>query len=144
MLPLIPPAFIVLPNPISTNGLYNNVPGRGRVKTREYKDWSKTASKILMLQRPLPLFGLPVEVTFYVGEKYIGQMDSDNTIKAYMDAIKEAGVIRDDSRKWVRRCSAVWVPRMSACVAKIKVAESDINADFLRDIIHPNLRGLLH
>lgn len=143
MLELDAPAWIVLPDPISTNGLYNNVAGRGRVMTKEYKAWKATAAKVLMLQRPLPRFALPVEVTFYVGEKGIGGMDSDNTLKAFMDALKGAGVIHDDSRKWVRRCAAVWVPMMTGCVAKIKVAGMGIDAADVRNSVHQNLRVLL-
>ena len=143
MLELDPPAYLVLPDPISTNNLFNNVEGRGRVKTRAYKTWQKLTAQIIAAQRPLPQFALPVEITFYVGEKRIGQMDSDNTLKAYTDALKFHGVIHDDSRKWVRRTAAVWVPGMCGCVAKIKVATMDLSADVVRDSVHANLRGLL-
>ena len=50
-------------------------------------------------------------------------MDSDNTLKAYLDALKTGGVIHDDSRKRFRRSGAVWVPDMAGCVAWVRVAE---------------------
>ena len=143
MFELDPPALLVLPGPISTNALFSNVPGRGRVMSREYKAWKKVAEQTLAAQRPLPRFALPVSVTFYVGERHVGQMDSDNTLKAYIDAIKTAGVIHDDSRRWVRRTAAIWVPAMGGCVARIRVAEMDINAAALRDLIAPRLQGLI-
>lgn len=143
MLELEAPAYVVLPDPISTNNLFVNVPGRGRVKSKDYRNWRNNAARYLSAQRPLPQFALPVEITFYVGEKHIGQMDTDNVFKAYTDAIKVAGVIHDDSRKWVRRTSSVWVPNMGGCVAKIKVAGLDLSADAVRNSVHEGLRGLL-
>lgn len=143
MLDLEPPALIVLPAPISTNALFRNVPGRGRVMSKEYKLWKRLAEDTLRAQVPLPRFALPVSVTFYVGERGIGQMDSDNTAKAYLDALVRAGVIHDDSRKWVRRTSAVWVPSMGGCVAKIRVAEIDVDALAIRRLIPARLQGLI-
>jgi Holliday junction resolvase RusA-like endonuclease len=143
MLPLDQPALVVLPDPISTNNLFGNVPGRGRVMTKAYKEWKKGAARLLLAQRPLPQFALPVEITFYVGEKRIGQMDSDNTLKAYLDALKVAGVIHDDSRKWVRRATAVWVPGLAGCVVRIKVADMDISAASILSVVPERLRGIL-
>ncbi|MDB6151498.1 MAG: endodeoxyribonuclease RusA [Chthoniobacter sp.] len=143
MLSLDAPAYLVLPEPISTNGLFNNLPGRGRVMTKDYKAWKVTAAKILMLQRPLPRFALPVEVTFYVGQQGTGIRDADNVVKPYLDALVENGVLHDDSRKFVRRISAVWVPLMTGCVVKMKNAGMDIEADDVRASVHANLRGLL-
>lgn len=143
MLQLESPALIVMPDPISTNNLFVNVPGRGRIMSKPYKAWKGGAAALLMMQRPLPKFALPVELTFYVGENGIGQMDSDNTLKAYTDALKVAGVIHDDSRRWVRRTGAVWVPGMSGCVVRIKPAEMALNAAKLIEMVKPRLREFL-
>jgi len=143
MLELEPPAHLVLPDPISTNGLFANIPGRGRVMTKAYREWKHRAHKYLIAQRPLPRFALPVEITFYVGEKNTGPMDSDNTAKAYLDALVVAKVIHDDSRKWVRRSSAVWVPGMAGCVAKIRLAKMDIPVASVMAAVRPGLRELL-
>lgn len=143
MFALDPTAYLALPRPISTNNLFVNVPGRGRIMSKDYRAWKQRVVQVLAAQRPLPRFALPVEITFYVGERGIGQMDSDNTAKAYLDAIKVAGVIHDDSRKWVRRSGAVWVPGMGGCVAKIKVARPELHAPTIMGSIKPNLQWLL-
>lgn len=137
-----PTARLVMPPPISTNNLFANVPGRGRVKTKAYSAWQKAARYTLQCQH-LPRFTVPVEITIYVGEEGVGNMDSDNTAKAIIDAIKTANVIKDDSRKWVRRSSAEWVPGMRGCVVVIK---PHVYAPVASDIIATipaGLRGLL-
>jgi len=143
MLDLEPPAFIALPGPISTNNLFRNVPGKGRVATSQYAAWKKRADQCIGAHTPVPRFTLPVEITLFVGENGVGQMDSDNTAKAYIDALKNAGVIRDDSRKWLRRSEAVWVPGMAGCVARISVAKTAPSAAELVSRVAKGLRELL-
>lgn len=122
MLALERPAYIVMPGPISTNNLHRNIAGAGRVTTGNYRSWQKAAGECLAAQAPLPRFGLPVEVTFFVGEKGVGMMDGDNVAKAYLDALVKAKVIQDDNRKWVRSSRPVWVPGLAGCVIEIRPA----------------------
>lgn len=143
MLDLEATARLIMPPPISTNNLFRNVPGQGRVKTKDYSAWQATVWNTLHCQRPLPRFTVPVEITIYVGERGVGNMDSDNTAKAIIDALKSAEVIKDDSRKWVRRSSAEWVTGMRGCVV---VVEPHMHPPHASDIIGSmpaNLRELL-
>jgi Holliday junction resolvase len=121
MLDLEPPVSLALPGPISTNNLFRNVPGKGRVVSAEYAAWKATTRDAIQANRP-PRFTLPVTITLFVGEKGVGRMDSDNTAKAYVDALVKARVIPDDSRKWVRGIAVAWVPGMAGAVAEIRVA----------------------
>lgn len=115
---------LVLPKAISTNGLFRNVKGVGRVITGEYQRWQQEASDILNAQGPLPRFSGPVELTFYTGEKGVGAMDSDNTLKAAQDALVKAKILPDDSRKHVRAIRAVWVPKLRGTVVEILPARA--------------------
>lgn len=135
--------MIVLPTPISVNALFRNVPNVGRVITKDYKSWRKLAMQYLAAQRPLPQFCGSVRMTYYVGEKGVGMMDTDNVLKAYTDALVKAKVITDDSRKWIRRTAAVWVPEMSGCVVRIETAGLDLLASSLRDSVKPSMRDFL-
>ena len=143
MLELERPSYIALPGPISTNNLFVNVPGKGRSISPEYRAWKIRAAQCLAADLHLPRYALPVDITLFVGEKDVGNMDSDNTAKAYLDALKKAKVIHDDSRKWVRSCKPVWVPGMAGCVAMIEAAKPPPLASEIVARIAKGLRELL-
>lgn len=142
-LPLEQPAWLVFPAPISTNALFINVPGRGRALSGDYRAWKKLTAQILAAQRPLPKFVLPVEVTVYVGERGKGNGDIDNCSKAILDALTAAGIIHDDSRKWVRGCYPMWVPDMAGCVVVVAPAQPPPSAANITRMVRPGLRKLL-
>ncbi|MCA2013495.1 RusA family crossover junction endodeoxyribonuclease [Cereibacter sphaeroides] len=142
MLDLEPPVSLALPGPISTNNLFRNVPGKGRVVSAEYASWRKTTRDAIHANQP-PRFTLPVTISLFVGEKGVGQMDSDNTAKAYLDALVKAKVIPDDSRKWVRGIAVHWVPGMAGAVAEIRVASRQPAASDVVAKVAKGLRELL-
>jgi Holliday junction resolvase RusA-like endonuclease len=143
MLALESPVCLVMPSPISTNNLFVNVDGRGRAMSGDYRKWKARAAEILAAQVPLPRYALPVQITLYVGEKGVGNMDADNTSKAYLDALKAGGVIKDDSKKWVRSCHPIWVPGMAGCVVEIKPAPAPPMASAIMQRVAYGLRELL-
>lgn len=87
-----------LPLPPSVNKLFANLPGRGRIRTREYKRWSIAALNYAWLSKPqggFPLFDGPFNVQISVPSKMRG--DVDGRIKAIPDFLKKpAGIITDD------------------------------------------------
>lgn len=89
-----------LPMPPSTNALYRNVPGKGRVKTADYKAWIKDAGWQMKLQGASSFLYLagPLELRISLSAK--SRIDVDN-IKALPDLLKKMGVIDDD--KQIRR-----------------------------------------
>lgn len=136
-------ARIAMPSPISTNGLYRNVRGVGRVATTKYTAWKRLAAQYLSAQAPLPRFEAPVTVLIYFGEQGVGGMDADNTEKAYLDALKRAGIIVDDSRKWVRGVAAHWTPGLCGAVVVIETAGDQISLDLAFCGLSTNARELL-
>jgi Holliday junction resolvase RusA-like endonuclease len=98
-LPVMPP---------STNNLYWNVPGRGRVKTRQYDDWLHQCGLILKRQVVGRLIGR-VDILIRLEDKHPNR-DCDNTVKPICDLLKKVGAIMDDRAKFVRSVKAEWAP----------------------------------
>lgn len=75
--------------------MYANVPGRGRVKTKAYKNWRGMAGLLILQQgRPIEPYG-----AFELGiamRKPSANSDLDNRVKAVADALQESRVIEDD------------------------------------------------
>lgn len=100
------PAEFTIPTPPSTNHLFRNVKGVGRVKTRHYEDFVRRAVTAVRQQRVEPLAGRVIAI---VGvERMSSRADIDNRLKAMLDAIVEAGVIEDDSL--VTAIAISWLP----------------------------------
>lgn len=131
-------ARVLLPPPISTNNLFSNVPGRGRIATTDYKAWKVRAAQLLAAQ-PRPRFTVPVFISLMLGEVDVGNMDSDNAAKAAIDALKRAQIIVDDSRRWVRSSRSTWIPGFRGIVAIVAPAAEPPTADELRRTIQPSL-----
>ena len=93
--------MIVLSLPVcpSTNALFANARGKGRIKTAEYKAWLKTAGLLVSFQtaksriRSVPS---PVSVNIRIG-KVNQARDADNFAKACADLLVSCGVISGDN-----------------------------------------------
>lgn len=87
-----------LPFPISTNALFANVPGIGRVKAKAYRAWLKEAGGMIMAQRLGRIDGpVNVEIVLQEGRK----TDPDNT-KCLLDVCVRHGLIKDDGPTIIR------------------------------------------
>lgn len=85
--------------PPSTNNLYANVAGRGRIKSSDYRIWANATGWDLKALN-LPKFTCPVYLTICIG-KLPANADVTNRTKALEDLLVEHGIIPGDSRKWV-------------------------------------------
>jgi crossover junction endodeoxyribonuclease RusA len=97
-----------LPLPPSTNALYRNVRGIGRVKAVGYKRWLVAAGAYGIVQKPpggFPHFARDFEVVILIPAKTRG--DVDNRAKAAIDLCTAWQIISDD-----RHAQAVTIRRV--------------------------------
>lgn len=88
-----------LPMPPSVNGMYRNVPGKGRVKTDPYKSWLLEAGQMLSIQWKPPRKTITNEVRVDCAlERPKVRSDIDNRAKALLDLITKMRVLQDDSQ----------------------------------------------
>lgn len=100
--PLILDAAFELDLPPSINRAFRNVRGVGRVKTNEYNAWIRGALMALVAQRAKPVQP-PVALSLFIPEST--RADLSNFTKATEDLLVRAGIIPDDSKKFVRSIS---------------------------------------
>ena len=116
---------LTLPLPPSVNAMFGNNrgPGRGRYKTKAYRDWIKAATASLWEQKPaggFPFFSDAFAIHIAVPLTMRG--DVDNRLKGASDFLKTpAGIISDD-----RHTQSAIISRSSdvpAGVCKVTVYE---------------------
>ena len=94
---------ITLPFPPSVNGLYANVAGKGRVKSKRYLTWCVCAGTEIMRWRAgqnrrgqkTAVKG-PVAIEIVLQKKDNRKRDLDNHAKALLDHLVEHQIIDDD------------------------------------------------
>jgi Holliday junction resolvase RusA-like endonuclease len=97
-----------MPPPISTNELFIAFSRGGkahRVRSFKYQKWSRDALAMIEEQNPCRVEG-PFGLRILLSKKC--RMDISNTIKAYEDALVQAGVCADD-----RYCQRIEVAKVS-------------------------------
>lgn len=86
----------------SVNAAFRNVAGKGRVKTTAYNSWIDGALRALISQRAKKIVP-PVSVTIELPMVTLGDLDS--RCKTALDLLVRAGIIQDDSKRYVRSIS---------------------------------------
>jgi crossover junction endodeoxyribonuclease RusA len=120
-----------LPFPPPLSACFTNRVGRSkktgqqfvsRVTTKRYELWQKQARQMISEQRPAKLSG---EVSIYV--RLVApdrrERDAGNCEKAILDSLTKAGIIRDDSNRYVRRLTFEWHDHGPECVVLIQPLE---------------------
>jgi crossover junction endodeoxyribonuclease RusA len=100
---------VVLPLPPSSNNMFVNVPGRGRVPSAKYNQWKKQAAQALKNTGKVEA---PVEVRIIIrpGKFWRRTSDLANREKAVTDALVTAGVIPEDNCLVVQKISVEYRP----------------------------------
>lgn len=101
------PISFTIPMPPSTNHLFKNVKGVGRVKTKAYEDFRLMAIAAIRRQRVHAIPGRVVMV--WAVERNSLQSDISNRLKAAEDSIVKAGIIEDD--RFVTSHFITWAPK---------------------------------
>jgi crossover junction endodeoxyribonuclease RusA len=111
-----------VPFPPPLSACFTNVRGVGRVATSRYKAWQTEALWEIKAQKPKPIDG---EVSISVGLVAPDKRprDAGNTDKAICDILVKAGLIKDDSNRYVRRISYEWLAAGEPCTILISPYE---------------------
>lgn len=111
-------ARLVLSWPPSTNNLFINIPGRGRVPSKEYAHWRGQAGIELKAQRP-PKFAAPVEIVIELNPPSKRAFDPDGKLKSVIDLLVAHQVIADDNFNHVRSVTARIVESGPPCTVVV-------------------------
>lgn len=109
---------LVLPFPPSVNSAYRNVPGRGRVKTKAYKDWWAEAAIMARLQQRGSIEG---HYAFHMKADRPDRRcrDLGNLEKVTHDLCVQLGFVADDSL--CERILLEWTDEPPKKAATVKV-----------------------
>jgi Holliday junction resolvase RusA-like endonuclease len=107
---------LVFDAPPGVNNLFANVAGKGRVKTRAYRDWLETASWQVELQRPGHVSG-SYRVNIGVRQATL-RNDLDGLLKPILDLLVSCGVTDDD--RHLRRIEMEWRDEGQGVVVEVR------------------------
>lgn len=112
---------IEVPVPPSTNHLFANIPGKGRIRTRAYKSWQELAYPFLsQVARPTRF---PVAVLIVVSGNINPSRDIANVEKAVVDGLVHCGVLPDDSVRYVNDNRQLYVGGDGEAKAEVFIFE---------------------
>src|SRR5687768_6995399 len=114
-----------LPHPPSTNGLFANIPGKGRVKTAAYRDWIEAAGYEILAQGRQKIRG-KVSIAILASRPDKRKRDCSNLIKPLEDLLVRMAVIEDDS--FVERLSVQWTDTGEGVTVIVQSHEQELAA----------------
>lgn len=109
----------VLSVPPSVNAMYYNLSGKGRRKTRQYREWLKGETAALVAQRAKPIEGrASVTITLPKGTRG----DCDGRIKGTLDLLVKCGVLKDDSKQYLGSVTASFSASSEDQMMRVEIA----------------------
>lgn len=100
---------------------------RTRAPTTRYKNWQTEALWLIKSQRQGSISGLvSIYVRLVAPDKR--RRDAGNMDKALGDILVKAGIIEDDSNRFVRRLTYEWVESGPPCTILIQPLEAEMAA----------------
>lgn len=96
---------LTIPLPLSTNALYRNLRGKGRVKTDRYRTWLRNAQNEVMTQKRKHYAG-DCELRLVAKKPDKRRRDLDNLLKCTQDLLTTCGIV-DDDQQFIK-VSAEW------------------------------------
>ena len=119
---------IYLPFPPSTNNIFSQGIVNGKVRrfpSRQYKSWRHEAIVRIRSQR-IPTFREPVVIKLALTPRDGRRRDASNFVKPVEDALVEAGLLIDDSQRYVKSVIPYWCdpdPAHEGVLVTIRVAK---------------------
>jgi Holliday junction resolvase RusA-like endonuclease len=98
-----PDGWINIPLPPSTNNLFINLKRGGRTESPKYRAWKKEVSPILESVPAVKSYPVQLTLAVRVGKGWRSNSDIANREKAATDALVSAGILKDDTCKYVQR-----------------------------------------
>jgi Holliday junction resolvase RusA-like endonuclease len=109
---------VVFDCPPGVNNLFANVVGKGRVKTKAYREWRERASVQVDIQRPGHVSG-PYRVAIGIRRASL-RSDLDGLLKPILDLLVSCGVTDDD--RHLRRVELEWRDEGRGVVVEVRAA----------------------
>jgi len=113
-------AIIFLPFPPSLNAAYSNVAGKGRVKTKRYKEWLNKCPEIF------DKVSGQVTISYEIYQPDKRSRDGNNLLKVVLDYLVSQKVIEDDNmnivvgEQWINRGIDKENPRIVITIKEFK------------------------
>jgi crossover junction endodeoxyribonuclease RusA len=108
---------VSVPFPPSTNNLFRNAAGKGRVPTERYRVWLQAAGWAVKMARHEPVPG-QVAVDIALTRPDRRARDLDNLAKAPLDLLVKHKLIEDDSR--IADIRLHWVEGGPECLVSVR------------------------